>query len=78
MGNILEVTAVAILHETNVNIVTLKYCIPHTQKQGMENFPAQHKTLQGGAILMLVRHMGELLCSFSPSGGLESSLFTMF
>lgn len=48
------------------------------QEQRMKNFSAQHKTLQGEAILMLVRHMGELLCSFSHSGGLELSLFTMF
>jgi len=39
---------------------------------------SQCKTLQGGASLMLVRHMAELLCNFSHSGGLKSSLFITF
>lgn len=63
------VIIVAILYQTNINIATLKYGLPHRKdKQNqnrMENISSQKRTQNTkGASLVLVIHIGELLCSF--------------
>lgn len=59
---------IAILYQTNINIATLKYGLPHRKdKQNqnrMEDISSQKRAQSTtGVSLVLVIHIGELLCS---------------